>query len=112
MVGVLEVVWLIPSIEESEKTYSLINSTAPSYLSPNSINANATSTGARPKPATQCTATHASEVSLNLRVRGNFQKFLISLSTQFPANFKCAHFVLNISNHSSTMLGGGKVPSS
>ena len=47
-------------------TYSLINSTAASYLSPSSIKASATSTGARPSPATQWTATHASGSSWNL----------------------------------------------
>lgn len=48
------------------KTYSLINSTAASYLSPNSIKAKATSTGARPNPATQWTATQVSGSSVNL----------------------------------------------
>lgn len=44
-------------------TYSRIISTAASYLRPSSINANATKTGARPRPATQCTATQASGFS-------------------------------------------------
>lgn len=55
-------------------TYSRIISTAASYFNPSSISANATKTGALPKPATQCTATHASGFSwyLNeIRIRIN-----------------------------------------
>lgn len=44
----------------SSNTYSLIISTAASYFKPNSISAKATRTGARPRPATQWTATQAS----------------------------------------------------
>lgn len=54
------------NIYKKLNTYSLINSTAASYFNPSSINANATRTGARPKPATQCTATHVSGSSENL----------------------------------------------
>lgn len=50
-------------------TYSRINSTAASYLRPSSIRASATSTGALPKPATQCTATQASGFSWYLCAR-------------------------------------------
>lgn len=41
-------------------THSRIISTAASYFRPSSIKATATKTGARPSPATQWTATHAS----------------------------------------------------
>lgn len=46
-------------------TYSLIRATASSNLSPSSMRAIATKTGALPRPATQCTATHASGDSRN-----------------------------------------------
>lgn len=39
-------------------TYFRMSSTASSYFIPSSISANATKTGALPKPATQCTAIH------------------------------------------------------
>lgn len=48
-----------------QNTYSLIRATASSYLSPSSMRATATRTGALPRPATQCTATHASGDSRN-----------------------------------------------
>ena len=63
----------------------LMKSTAYSYFIPSSISASAIITGARPKPATQCTATQESGFSRNL----------------FFSN----------SNYSSTHKGGG-VPSS
>lgn len=52
-------------ITEYKLTYSLIRATASSNLSPSSMRANATKTGALPRPATQCTATHASGDSRN-----------------------------------------------
>lgn len=45
--------------------YSLMRATASSNLSPSSMRAIATKTGALPRPATQCTATHASGDSRN-----------------------------------------------
>lgn len=43
-----------------------MKSTASSYFIPSSISASATITGARPRPATQCTATQESGFSWNL----------------------------------------------
>lgn len=43
-----------------------MKSTASSYFIPSSISASATITGARPRPATQCTATQESGFSRNL----------------------------------------------
>lgn len=79
-------------------SYSLIISTAASYFNPSSISANATKTGALPKPATQCTATHASGFSWylfdkwNLFLRQQIERFYFQLT--FVSTFQTNHQLL------------------
>ena len=54
----------------SSDTYCRMSSTASSYFRPSSMSASATSTGALPSPATQCTATQA-EGSARNRLRSS-----------------------------------------